>query len=98
MFLEHQKSSVVLCQHDGRGSGAVGQKATWGKGVLAQCGHPGVQKVRTRQHKKRIMKTVTKDETASHDHEVETSDVAPIVDIAIFMKQPFTETDFLDEK
>ena len=37
-------------------------------------------------HKKMAMKTVTKDETASHDDKVATSVVAPIVDIAIFMK------------
>ena len=45
-----------------------------------------------------VMKTVTKDEAASHDDEIATSGVAPIGDIATFMKQPFTETDFFDEK
>ena len=45
------------------------------------------------------MKTVTKDEAASYDDdEAGTSGVAPILDIAIFMTQPFTEADFLDEK
>ena len=44
------------------------------------------------------MKTGTKDEAASHDDEVAPSDIVPIVDIATFMKQQFTETIFLDEK
>ena len=44
------------------------------------------------------MKTVTKVEEASNDDEVATSDIAPILDIATFMKQPFTETDFVEEK
>ena len=72
--------------------------------MLTQCRRPGVQNATTRHHfritgHKRIsMKTVTKDEAASHDAEVATSDVVPILDIATFMKQPFTETDILDEK
>ena len=45
------------------------------------------------------MKTVTKYEEASHDDdEVAQNDVAPIVDTATSMKQPFTETDFLEAK
>ena len=36
------------------------------------------------------MKTITKNEAASNDDEVATRDVSPIVDIATFMKQPFT--------
>ena len=49
-------------------------------------------------HKKMAMKTVANDEAASHDDKAAPSGVAPIVDIATFMKQPFTETDFLDDK
>ena len=48
-------------------------------------------------HKRMAMKTVTDDESASHDDEA-SKDVAPIVDIATFMKQPFTETDVLDDE
>ena len=72
-----------------------------------QYGHPGVQNgatsvqnVATGQHlmmnghKRMAMKTVTKDDAASHDDEVAMGDIVPIVDIAAFMKQPFTETDF----
>ena len=44
------------------------------------------------------MKAVTEDEPASHDDEVALSVLAPIVDIATFMKQPFTEVDFLEEE
>ena len=47
-------------------------------------------------HKRISMKTVTKDEAAIHDDEVATSDIAPILDIATFMKHPFTESDVLD--
>ena len=42
-------------------------------------------------HKKIAVKTVTKGEAASHDDEVAPSDVAIIVDIATFMKQPFRD-------
>ena len=45
-----------------------------------------------------VMKTIIKEEAASHDDEEALSDVAPIADIATFMKQAFTETDFIDEK
>ena len=44
------------------------------------------------------MKTVSRDEAVSHNVELALSYVAPIVDIITFMKQPFTEIDFLDEK
>ena len=44
------------------------------------------------------MKTVTKEGATSHDDEVPKRDVATVVDIAAFMKQPRTETGFLDEK
>ena len=39
------------------------------------------------------METVTKNKAASNDEEIVPSDVGPIVDIATFMKQPFTKTD-----
>ena len=63
----------------------------------------GVQNVTTRQHfkitghKKWQIKTITKDEARSHDDEALCA-VAPTVDIATSMKQPFTETVFLHEK
>ena len=69
--------------------------------MFSQCGRPGVQNVTTRQHlrktfhRKIAMKTVTKYEAASHDDEVAPSDVVHIVVIATFMKQPFSDTDFL---
>ena len=65
---------------------------------------PNFQNVTARQHlmitdhKKMEMKTITKDEATSHDDEVVPSDVAPIGDMATYMQQSFTETDFLDEK
>ena len=49
-------------------------------------------------HHKMTLKALTKDETASQEDGVALSDVAPIIDISIFMKQPFTEIDFLDDE
>ena len=43
-------------------------------------------------------KTATDYEATSCDNEIATSDVAPILDIVTFMKQPITEMDFLDEE
>ena len=51
--------------------------------MLTQCGHLGVQNVTTRQY---FGITVTRDEGASHDDEV------------ALRKQPFTKSEFLDEK
>ena len=64
------------------GSGEIGQTRTLGEGVFTQCRRPGVQSVITRQHlkitghKRMTMKTITKDEAASHDDEVALSDAA----------------------
>ena len=41
------------------------------------------------------VKTVTKDEAAAHHDQIATSSVMPVLDIATFMRQPFTETDFI---
>ena len=38
------------------------------------------------------------DEAASQEDGVALNDIAPVVDIPTFMKQPFTEIDFLDDE
>ena len=49
-------------------------------------------------HHKMTLKAVVEDEAASQEEGVALSDVAPIVDIQTFMKQPFTEINFLDDE
>ena len=46
-----------------------------------------------KKHLKMTLRAVIEDEAASQE-----DGVAPIVDIAAFMKEPFTEIDFLDDE
>ena len=102
MFCSATKRSNHLAQRK-RGVWLNRTNSDIGKGVFKQCGRPGVHYVTTRQHlrmtghKKMLMKTVTKDDAASRDDKIVSSDVAHIVDTVTVLKQPFTETDFLDE-
>ena len=42
-------------------------------------------------------KTVTEDEVTNQEYEMVSSDLASIVDIAILMKQPLRDVDYLDD-
>ena len=54
--------------------------------------------LRTTCHHKMTLKAVIEDEAASQEDGVALSDVAPVVDIPTFTKQPFTEIDFLGDE
>ena len=49
-------------------------------------------------HKMLALKSCTESEAANEKVEVAVRDIVPLVDIATFMKQPFTETDNLHEE